>query len=227
MAASRVTGLFVNGELDSLVYGVGRRSLDTRSARRRAHAGAPYRRDVGRCHRLACPRSSTPPCSLRVGGMRLAWRVSEKVIRWPAGGQAAGYGQVDDRLSGGRQELVVLAEPAVTTQARKCPLQHPPSWGDREPWDGRRLLPWRQLSLPPSTIGTGHYLEGDLGHDNRLGQGPTTEPPSAPYRSRGRWRRSSRRNSSAVPSRSLYQRGSRAWPTAARGCRPAGGACGR
>src|SRR4029453_18057651 len=82
-------------------------------------------------------------------------------------------GQVDHRLGGDLQVLVVLTESAEVAEPGKGPLHHPPSRNDREPWQHWRLDPWRQPAAVPSTIRALDDLEGDLGPR----QGPGQELP--------------------------------------------------
>jgi hypothetical protein len=75
--------------------------------------------------------------------------------------QQPGHGQVDDRLGGGGQVLVVLAEPPKPAQPGEGPLHHPPPWDHGERRHDRRRGTGRQPAPPPPTVAALHHLEVD------------------------------------------------------------------
>jgi hypothetical protein len=88
--------------------------------------------------------------------------VSEKALALSeAARQDLDHGQVDHRLRGRRQELVVLAEPTKPAQPAKGPFHHPPAGHHRKGGHHRRRDPRRQPARPPTPVTALHDLQGD------------------------------------------------------------------
>src|SRR5215207_829233 len=71
------------------------------------------------------------------------------------------HGQVDDRLRGGGEELIVLAEPPEPAQPGKGPLHHPPARDHRERRHDRRARAGREPARLAPAVVAGHDLEAD------------------------------------------------------------------